>query len=407
MTSWLVTGATGQVGSHVVAELAKSSENVVVAIHSGREEVNAPLLASTLHFACDVHYEAVDLAGDASVWAPQVEAVMQRFKTTVVVHCAAISNLKVAFENPQMARAVNVTATQALARLAVELKCSSFLHCSTDMVFDGSAGLGGCGSFYEEDAPTCPVAVYGLTKVEAEDAIRSTAVGSTKFIIARLPLMFGLVHTPNGVKGTGTFAAQLRQLIQPEQRCCGFTDEYRTPISFRTAARAIIELTMGAGQSKIPIELGNPVIIHLAGKERISRFDMLVKMRTVLSQMLLGNTVTISSPNTETTARNFLKALGIQEGPPSPQGVSNADVQSPLTPAEQLIIEGGKVRSATIEETSRHSFPSSEPRPEDLSMSSKRLDVCLAAMSLQGNPLFHLSLEEQMTESLELWLQLL
>jgi dTDP-4-dehydrorhamnose reductase len=407
VVSWLVTGATGQVGSHVVAELAKSSENVVVALHSGRDKVSPPLLASSLRFACTVHYEAVDFETDSLLWAPRVATLMEEYQTTVVVHCAAIANLNTVLTHPEMAQAVNVTTTTALAQLASQQKCKTFVHCSTDMVFDGTAIKSRAhGSFYTEDEPTCPLSSYGRTKVDAEIAIRSSAVGSaTTYIIARLPLMFGVVHTPNGAKGCcGTFIPQLRQLAQAEQRCCYFTDEYRTPLSLRSAARLLIAVSKKSSQ--IAENLEHPVVLHLAGKERISRYDLMLRIQDALSRALLGNDILLSASPEGVTCYRMLEALGVKATVSSP-GIDDQEAQSPRSPLSQLRAVGGSVLNATIEGVSRNSISSAEVRPEDLSMSTERLDLCMKALGLQDEALLHLSLADQLTEALELWMQLL
>lgn len=399
VTSWLVTGATGQVGSHVVAELAKSPENVVVALHSGREDVNDSTIASSLSFACLVRYEAINFETHSSEWSPRITSLMEQFQTDVVVHCAAIANLKVALDNPTLARAVNVTATSVLAELSVQQRCKAFLHCSTDMVFDGNAHLNAgrsSGSFYKEDDPTRSLSSYGKSKVDAENVIRTVATEgiATQFVIARLPLMFGIVHTPRGARGSsGSFIPQLRQLARTDQMCCGFTDEYRTPLSLRSASRLLIEVGKGALRGFDNKE--NPVVLHFAGKERVSRYSLLLQMQEALQSILINT-------YTDATCLKLMEALGTTASAPQLEGDC-----STCSPTSQLRNMSETVLNARIESASRNSFPSAELRPEDLSLSTEKLDLCIASLGLQNEPVLLLSLADQMSEALALWVQLL
>lgn len=413
--SWLITGATGQVGSHIVAELGKSPDNVVVALHSGREHAVTPILREKLKFACTVHYEAVNFSEEPGMWVSVVESLMEKYGTQAVVHCAAVSNPKACFDCPPGARAVNVVATTALAALALRKGCHSFFHCSTDMVFDGTAGS--CsegGSFYSEEMPTCPLSLYGRTKVDAEVQVAKIAAASpasTQFIIGRLPLMFGLAHIPGQASGNTTFAVQLRQLVHPEIDCCGFVDEFRTPLSFRSAARLIVALVRCSYNRMLPTDFASAILVHVAGKERVSRYELLQRTKEALAKALLGNELLINSEDDALTSSRMMRVLQLDPPPTPPSlvppvGTDDEDPAcSPTSILSQLRMVGEIVQEANIKEVSRLSFPSSEPRPEDLSMSCAKLEsLLLNAASEAPQPL---TLNEQLAESLDLWVQLL
>ncbi|ARP88277.1 dTDP-4-dehydrorhamnose reductase [Bordetella genomosp. 9] len=87
----------------------------------------------------------------------------------VIVNAAAYTTVDKAEEEPDTARAVNVTGPAVLAREAAA-SGALLVHYSTDYVFDGS----GTRPWTESD-PTKPLSVYGSTKLEGEQQIRKAA----------------------------------------------------------------------------------------------------------------------------------------------------------------------------------------------------------------------------------------
>lgn len=98
----------------------------------------------------------VDLADLATIDA----AVPQG--TSVVINCAAYTNVDGAEENEDLANAVNA---DGVAKLAARCKVvgATLVHYSTDYVFDGSATTP-----YEVDHARSPVNAYGRSKANGE-----------------------------------------------------------------------------------------------------------------------------------------------------------------------------------------------------------------------------------------------
>jgi dTDP-4-dehydrorhamnose reductase len=86
----------------------------------------------------------------------------------VIVNAAAYTAVDLAETDAARARAVNAEAVATLAREAGSMD-AWFIHYSTDYVFDG----GGVQPWHEDDVPS-PLNVYGQTKLEGEQAIRSS-----------------------------------------------------------------------------------------------------------------------------------------------------------------------------------------------------------------------------------------
>ena len=90
--------------------------------------------------------------------------VIQTGGYEVVINCVAVASHEACESNPENAEAINATAPGAWASTAAQVG-ASFVHISTDAVFDGSRA-----ELYTEGDETAPESVYGRTKVQGEKA---------------------------------------------------------------------------------------------------------------------------------------------------------------------------------------------------------------------------------------------
>jgi dTDP-4-dehydrorhamnose reductase len=166
----------------------------------------------------------------------------------ITIHAAALSRILDCYRTPERARHVNSEGSAVLARLAAEAG-SRMLYVSTDLVFDGERG-----GYREEDTAN-PLSVYGRTKHDAEAAVLSYP----QHTAVRVSLLFG----PSLIDRESFFDEQVAAL-----RGCRsvnlFADEWRTPLSLATAADALVALALSDYTG----------LIHLGGPERLSRFEM-------------------------------------------------------------------------------------------------------------------------------------
>ncbi|MFO1488923.1 MAG: sugar nucleotide-binding protein [Verrucomicrobiota bacterium] len=176
-------------------------------------------------------------------------AVRRRFHSDapqLVIHCAALSQSPACQKNPDLARRLNVDVTRELAQIAAAIP---FIFLSTDLVFDGQRGN------YDETAPVNPLSVYAETKVAAEKFV----LANPRHTVVRTSLNGGT--SPTGDRG---FNEQLRRAFAEGQTLNLFTDEFRNPIPAAVTARAIWELAAKKSTG----------LFHLAGAEKLSRWDM-------------------------------------------------------------------------------------------------------------------------------------
>jgi dTDP-4-dehydrorhamnose reductase len=177
-----------------------------------------------------------------------VKEAWRRLNPEAIIHCAAISKALACHNDPGLARQVNVEATDQLAELATA-SGARLLLLSTDHVFDGRQGS------YVETDQVSPLTVYGETKVAAEQAV----LAHGRHLVLRTSLNAGLSQTADR-----SFVEELLLAWQVRRPLTLFTDEYRCPIPAAVTARAIWELIRAAPSG----------LYHLAGRERLSRWDI-------------------------------------------------------------------------------------------------------------------------------------
>lgn len=168
----LVTGATGFVGEAVVFRLLR--DKVFAPVAAVRGETRLAGLCPVVAFALDEH----------ALLPPIADVDM-------VVHCAARVHVmnEVAADALTAFRKVNVEGTARFARHAAKSGVKRFIFISSIKV-NGEATLPGA-SFSADDVPA-PVDPYGISKREAEDALRQISRDTgMEVVIIRPPLIYG------------------------------------------------------------------------------------------------------------------------------------------------------------------------------------------------------------------------
>lgn len=151
----LVTGINGQLGHDVMGELKKRG-----------------------HEAVGVDIEEMDITD-----AECVKKVMTQTAPEAVVHCSAYTAVDRAEEEVELCRQVNAEGTKNVAEVCAGLDCK-LLYLSTDYIFSGE----GERPWEPGDEPD-PLNIYGLTKFEGEQEIKSRM---DKYFIVRISWVFGV-----------------------------------------------------------------------------------------------------------------------------------------------------------------------------------------------------------------------
>lgn len=138
----LVTGANGQLG-RTLARIARGSGSKYIFTARVPDAERGVLQLDITDFEA-------------------VARMVADHQVDVIVNCASYTAVDKAEDEPEMAGLVNAAAVGNMAKVAKD-NGAVMIHISTDYVFDGKASVP-----YVDDAPHCPVNVYGRTKAEAE-----------------------------------------------------------------------------------------------------------------------------------------------------------------------------------------------------------------------------------------------
>ena len=142
----LVTGANGQLGSEMRLVAVSSNDNYIFT-----DVVDLPGVETT-------KLDITDL--DA------VRAMVMEKDVKVIVNCAAYTNVDKAEDDREFCALLNAKAPENLA-VAMKEVDGLLVHVSTDYVFGGDLYNTPC----REDQKGTPTGVYGLTKLQGEQAI--------------------------------------------------------------------------------------------------------------------------------------------------------------------------------------------------------------------------------------------
>ena len=186
-----------------------------------------------------------------------LDRLFKQVNPDAVIHTAAASKPNFCQVNREESYAINVGVAVNIARLCGERNIPC-VFTSTDLVFDGRNPL------YKEDDPVCPINYYGEQKAIAEQKMLEIY---PQIALCRMPLMFGIPSpvSPSFLQG---MVANLKQSKEINL----FIDEFRTPASGSAASQGLL----------LAIEKNVQGILHLGGKERISRYDFGLLLADVL-----------------------------------------------------------------------------------------------------------------------------
>ncbi|WP_417667242.1 SDR family oxidoreductase, partial [Pseudidiomarina sp.] len=136
----LICGADGQIG-HALAELLLQQQGLeCIALGRRKLDVTDP---------------------------EQIRQQLERHLPDYVINCAGFNRVDDAERQPDQALAVNSAGAANLAA-ACALLSIPLLHLSSDYVFDGHYASG-----YSEDDAASPLGVFGRSKWEGEESVRS------------------------------------------------------------------------------------------------------------------------------------------------------------------------------------------------------------------------------------------
>jgi len=160
-----------------------------------------------------------------------VLAALNDSKANLIINASAYTAVDKAESEVNLAFAVNAKAPELMAQYA-EANDTTFLHYSTDYVFDG-----GKAGFYTETDIRNPLGVYGKSKAAGEVAIEKVFAASAKgqFAIFRTSWVYG---------DGGNFIRTMLRLAKEREELKVIHDQYGVPTSANWLARTSLDLAL-------------------------------------------------------------------------------------------------------------------------------------------------------------------
>jgi dTDP-4-dehydrorhamnose reductase len=229
----LITGGGGFVGANILAQGLK------------RFRFTALEQNPAADFKDEVEWITMDLRDER-----RISQIFDTLKPSAVIHTAAISDIDICEADRALAEEMNVELTRRVAALSAA-GGAHLIFFSTDTVFDGKRG-----GYTEEDEPH-PLNFYGEPKVKSESIVLNSGGPAA---VVRLSLVMGLPVITRG----NSFLAKMLDTLGKGEPVYFPSAETRTPLDVITLSRSVLEIA----------ERGLTGIFHLAGNDRMTRFDM-------------------------------------------------------------------------------------------------------------------------------------
>ena len=227
--TWLVTGASGFLGSYVTRALAARSRRVVGQSYSHP-------------------FSNGDVRADLAQPGAGVDLVRE-VRPSVVVHCMALTNVDLCEREPVLAKRINADLCGELAE-ACDESGATLVMISTDQLWRDPP------AFVGEEMPPDPIGVYGITKAEGE-------VQSRK---ARRHLILRTNFFGRGLAWRASLSDMILSSLREGRGFNGFADVFFTPMAVGLFAEWIVDA----------VDAGLEGTFHLAGRDRLSKFDFAV-----------------------------------------------------------------------------------------------------------------------------------
>ncbi|MBV6390849.1 MAG: dTDP-4-dehydrorhamnose reductase [Anaerolineales bacterium] len=230
----LLTGVSGLLGINFAQEMMDKHE--IIGVDRGKLR-SAPFKV--------LKHDLLD--------AGAVETALDAARPDWLVNCAALADLDLCEENPDLAKQLNADLPRRLARACKE-RGIAFAHISTDAVFDGKKD-----GFYSEEDPPNPVGAYSKTKLDGEWAVLTE---NPKAIVARVNF-YGW-----SLGGRRSLAEFFYNNLTNNKSMSGFTDVIFCPMLVNDTARILVQM----------LQCGLKGLYHLVGPQAMSKYQFGVEI---------------------------------------------------------------------------------------------------------------------------------
>ncbi len=185
-----------------------------------------------------------------------VSKVLNFYNPKIILHLAALTNIKECENNPAKAYEINMNGTLNIA-LACRKQKIKLIYLSTCAVFDGKKKK----PYTENDVPQ-PLSVYGKSKKEGEDIIKNVL---TDFLILRTGWVFGK-NMPSH-----KFIKICFNKLKLNENVSAVNDRIGSPTYSNDLIEKIIEM----------IEKKQKGIIHVVNDKTASYYDIGIEIKKI------------------------------------------------------------------------------------------------------------------------------
>jgi dTDP-4-dehydrorhamnose reductase len=259
----LITGVSGLLGINLAQETM--TEHDIVGVDRGKL-VNAPFKILK-----------ADLLDSGAV-----DSILDSAQPEWLINCAALADLDACEADPDLARRLNTDLPAQMAK-ACKARSVSFVHISTDAVFDGEKD-----GFYTEDDSPNPLGVYSQTKLDGERAVLSENANA---IVARVNF-YGW-----SLGGKRSLAEFFFYNLTNNKNISGFTDVIFCPMLVNDTSRILVKM----------LKKRMSGLYHLVGAQAMSKYQFGIEIarRFDLEESQISPKSILSSDLTARRAHNL------------------------------------------------------------------------------------------------------
>jgi dTDP-4-dehydrorhamnose reductase len=192
---------------------------------------------------------SADLRDEATVFC-----LVKEYAPNLILHLAAIKNLRFCEQNKQTARAANYGITEILTRACSEFE-TRMIFFSSDYVF------GKYDHFWQEADPPCPTTQYGIDKAASELLIQEQL---SNYAIVRTAQLYGFV---------GDFISLVCEALTSHQEFIAFTNLVNCPTWIGDLFLMVDKI----------INQGSQGIFHCVGSQAMSRYQYACEIAKVFA----------------------------------------------------------------------------------------------------------------------------
>lgn len=197
MTTYLVTGAAGFIGSHLCDRLLDRGARVV-----GVDDLSTGSVANLLY----AHEQSAFTFVECGLRSWQLRDVFDRHQPDVVMHLAAQSSVGVSVVNPVVDAETNIVGTIALLELCVAYQVRRFVYAAS-----GGTLYGEVSRPARETDLIVPTSPYGISKAAVLDYLDHYARAGLDWVALALSNVYGPRQASEGE--AGVVAAFARALL--------------------------------------------------------------------------------------------------------------------------------------------------------------------------------------------------